>query len=300
MKKVLPSLVFFLVCATALTSARLSAQESPEPSPVHVGTQNPYKIGTQEQPVYAPEYVYFLKQKATHEWYICWSSYFDPLFMDENKVQSPQSSIIRETRETMWIYSVVPGHEYDIIDAVKEKTVQQQFEAWRRNPEYTKCPTLEEDCVYINRFIEYTGETLAEEAEDALAISKRYPTAVDLFDKFQDFYRVTSDGIYVTEGDCSSRSLKVYKLNHIIADSDELLKPAPGEQYLRLHISEIYNLVSTSNNEPFPNEPFPINPVPINPVPLRTEYYQTKNNATSWDLQSSDLTISRTPPSENH
>lgn|GEM_PF-4488192 len=56
MKNVLPSLVFFLVCTTALISTRLSAQESPEPSPIHVGTQNSYKIGTPEQPVYAPEY----------------------------------------------------------------------------------------------------------------------------------------------------------------------------------------------------------------------------------------------------
>lgn len=281
MKKVLPSLVFFLVCATALTSARLSAQESPEPSPIHVGTQNSYKIGTPEQPVYAPEYVYFLKQKATHEWYVWYSSYFDPLFMDENKVQSPQSSIIRDTRQTMWVYSVVPGHEYDIIDAVKEQKVQQQFEKWRKNTEYTKNPTLEEDCLYINRFQECTGGILA---DDASAIRKRYPTAVDLFDKFQNFYSVTSDGIYVTEDDCSSGTLKVYKLNHIIADSDELLKPAPGEQYLRLPISEIYNFASLSNNN----------------MPYFSQGYPENDNALSWDLQSSDLTISRTPPSESH
>ena len=289
MKKILPFLVCFLVCATALISTRLSAQESPEPSPVHVGTQNPYKIGTPEQPVYAPEYVYFLEQKAIHEWYIFYSSYFDPLFMDENQVQRPQSSIIRDARETMWMYFVVPGHENDIIDAVKEKKVQQQFEKWRKNPEYTKNPTLEEDCQYFNvaqELIQGTDTNTPSwqiRVNNAFEIKQRYPYAQELFEIFEKSFPAT----YLLH----QQHIKPDDVTH-----NTPFQPAPGEQYLRLPTSEIYTLPTS---EIPTSEIYIFASLSSNNISSNNTYPEN-DNAPSRDLQSSDLTISRTPPSENY
>ena len=167
--------------------------------------------------------------------------------------------------------------------------MQQQFEKWRKNPEYTKNPTLEEDCQYFNvaqELIQGTDTNTPSwqiRVNNAFEIKQRYPYAQELFEIFEKSFPAT----YLLH----QQHIKPDDVTH-----NTPFQPAPGEQYLRLPTSEIYTLPTS---EIPTSEIYIFASLSSNNISSNNTYPEN-DNAPSRDLQSSDLTISRTPPSENY
>ncbi|MFZ4116410.1 MAG: hypothetical protein ACOYK6_06765 [Chthoniobacterales bacterium] len=183
MKKFISFLICFLAASTPLLPLRLMAKGTAA-APVYVAQENPFKIGVApERPVYAPEFVFFLEKKAAHKHCSVYSDYYDSAFMAV-RWNGSTASIHRSGRSPNYTYSVIRGHEYDVICGLQSEKVQKEFNAWRNSREWTQNPTLEEDCQYITSIVQSNSA-------DAAAIKARYPEAQELFAKF-DKYTYTS------------------------------------------------------------------------------------------------------------
>lgn len=175
MKYLLP-----VLCALAVfSSVNLMAQSDPNnsstPPPaapaVHVGQNNPYKIGTAEDPVIAKEYLAFLTTKAgAHQ--ATTTPFYDNSFMVKNSWDRFGSHVISNPNACISFtinspdhcsFDLLIGHENDIIDGVQSEQVQKGFNVWRQNP------TVSELCDYMNNQIAGNNEAVK-------AIKSRYPT----------------------------------------------------------------------------------------------------------------------------
>ena len=178
-----------LLCVViAFASSGLLAQESSAPlvangdssSAVrHVGgayipgpelslEDSPFAIGYPDNPVTAEEYAAFLNTMAfkDHSWFN--SDYYEPFMAtDQDWFNRPEATIQRTGKYSPYHYSVLPGHETDIIDSVTSEYVRCTFSWWRM------APTDQELCDYIND----KEEGRDEEAED---IRDRYWSRGDL------------------------------------------------------------------------------------------------------------------------
>ena len=148
MKKIL----FPLVCLALLCSYHLSAQEESSACSVrHYSAHNqttffnagidmrPMPIGTPSWPVTVEEYCRFLNDMAPadHGW--GGSVYYESAFMnnDYDLWTAPNKCIYRTGNAPHYQYTVISGHENDIIDAVTRDTnplynyIPSQFEEWR-------------------------------------------------------------------------------------------------------------------------------------------------------------------------
>ncbi len=87
------------------------------------------------------------------------------------------AAIYRTGTSGSYSYSVIPGHENDIIDAVYYQSIQQEFNGWRaaKAAELAKNPTRQELCDYINDKI--AGQLDPSYLEKATEIQSRYPQA---------------------------------------------------------------------------------------------------------------------------
>ena len=116
----------------ALFSSSLLAQQ-------HRGTRNQYKIGTSDSPVLAPEYKDFLNDKSSSDKSWTGSIYYDGSFMKASNnwgwLNDANPAIYRTGTRGSYLYSVIPDHENDIIDAVSLQSIQQKFNAWRAEKE---------------------------------------------------------------------------------------------------------------------------------------------------------------------
>lgn len=147
-KNILPFVFYSLLIA----SISLMAQSTDTAVPaVHVGRNNFYKLGTPDDPVSAAEFRAFLcaKNIESHENY----TFYDPSFMTTSLSWFSRSSACIEYHEPMLIrmapismrypeemgiYQVIAGRENYIIDGVQSQLVQNEFAAWRQNPQATE------------------------------------------------------------------------------------------------------------------------------------------------------------------
>jgi len=204
-------LVMVLVSSSLFAQAvpsTTSEADSSVPAVRHVGPsdptnfftagydQAPKTIGSEEDPVTADEYCAFLNTRAEDDWsYFSYSSsYYESSFMstDRDWTSSPNATIQRTGNGRLnkynlnrsWFggkgftYTVIPGHETDIIDAVSSSVVQKEFQEWRKNP------TVLELCEYFTMIVSnrlYVQvekfEIASEEWRSAKAIMNRYPDA---------------------------------------------------------------------------------------------------------------------------
>ena len=212
MKKFLPSLCLVIAVTSSGLFAQAASDMVPETSPArHVGPsdptnyftagydQTPPLIGSEENPVTADEYCAFLNAKAEDDWSFFSSSYYEPSFMstDRDWTRSPNATIQRTGYARVnkyhlgrnvfggkgFIYTVLPGHRADIIDAVSSTTVQKEFRHWRKNP------TVQELGEYLNDIANYRinvkteeQQAVQERLDAADAIESSYPeTAAEAF-----------------------------------------------------------------------------------------------------------------------
>ncbi|MCX6958340.1 MAG: hypothetical protein NT164_07380 [Verrucomicrobiae bacterium] len=187
MKKI-NQIIHLLFLSIALFSSALLAQQAPPVTAqgVHLGTKNKYSIGTSDTPVLAPEYKDFLNDKSSSDRPWIESSYYDSSFMNASNNWSWQNNskaaIYRTGTSGNYSYSVISGHENDIIDAVYSQRIQQEFNSWRdanaAAAELAKNPTLQELCDYINDKI--AGKLDPSYLDKATEIQNRYPNAAGL------------------------------------------------------------------------------------------------------------------------
>ena len=135
----------------------------------------PYAIGDISNPVSAEEYVAFLNTMTfkDHSWYF--SSYYESNYMatDQDWFRSPNATIRRTSKSSYYQYSVLAGHETDIIDSVSAMEVQTEFHRWRKNPtvqelrDYIndKCERLDEEALLIKNCHPYTSQGIWEQAD---------------------------------------------------------------------------------------------------------------------------------------
>ncbi|MFZ4115561.1 MAG: hypothetical protein ACOYK6_02415 [Chthoniobacterales bacterium] len=264
--------------------------------PKHVGTQNLYKIGTQEHPVYALEYNIFLNKQAAYDDEI--SEYFDRTFMtaenpylkDGQIKPGIVASIYRLGFAPNYTYAVINGHECDIIDGVYSNKIQKEFNAWREGPEWTKNPTLAEDCRYIWSLI----RTGSHDSEDAKNLRDKYPQAQDLFHNFDTaccpakYYTTGPDSDYLSYADCFAScdvnaqvwTKRILILPAITKNSEGDNEPRPKDQITSIEP------VSGQQELRFGSE-----------LDLDTNHFsdQQFSNRTSEAYKPSDLAIGRTP-----
>lgn len=126
MKKIL-LITFLLFCISVLGGQRPL---------VHLGTENEHPIGNKD--ISAKVYLLFLKEKATGEEYsyLHFSKYCEYSFMDTKRFSCNMSCI---KQRTVWSterkcyyydYSMILGHENDIIDALSSRDTQREFNLW--------------------------------------------------------------------------------------------------------------------------------------------------------------------------
>ena len=125
------------------TSLLVQAQDTSAPIHYH-GYWDNYLIGSSENPVTATEYCEFLKYQvaliyqitggrpeAGTEW-----KYYDSSFMssDQDWFSPSHPCCINRSRWRLkgYDFSVVSGHENDIIDAVWRLSIQKEFNEWRK------------------------------------------------------------------------------------------------------------------------------------------------------------------------
>lgn len=175
MKKIALISSLFLFVATVVVQA----------ASVHVGMENKYSIGNKDVP--AKVYVLFLEAKASSEKVSLWNSskYYESSFMKTdhgwwsnkdaciertNKMPIPDSSFY----DSHYSYSLISGHEDDIIDALSSQEVQKEFNEWYAD--WLRNPTWSEVCEYINDKLK--GHFDAEYEKRASEIAQRYSEAL--------------------------------------------------------------------------------------------------------------------------
>lgn len=196
MKKI-SQIIHLLFLSIALFSSALLAQQAPPVTAqgVHLGTKNKYSIGTSDTPVLAPEYKDFLNAQSSSDRPWIESSYYDSSFMNASNNWSwqnnPKAAIYRDDTSGdftyrdptsgTYYYSVISGHENDIIDAVYSQSIQQEFNSWRdanaaeAAAKLLRNPTRQELCDYINDKI--AGKLDPSYLDKATEIQNRYPKA---------------------------------------------------------------------------------------------------------------------------
>lgn len=179
MKKITQSIHLLLLTIVLFSSVLLAQQASPVTGQeVHLGTKNKYSIGTSDTPVLAPEYINFLNDKSDGDHPLIESGYYDSSFMNTSKnwnwENNPHAAIYRTGTSGNYFYSVISGHENDIIDAVYYTSIQQEFNAWRaaKAAALAKNPTRQELCDYINDKI--AGQLDPSYLDKATGIQNRY------------------------------------------------------------------------------------------------------------------------------
>ena len=193
MKKI-NQIIHLLLLTVALGSSALLAQQAPAASneDIQLGAANRYTIGTSSNPVRATEYCDYLNAMAPNDRPWIESNYYDSSFMNTSKNWSwqnnPNAAIYRTGKSGSYSYSVISGHENDIIDGVYSQSIQQQFESWRaanaaaaaavKAAELAKNPTRQELCDYINDKI--AGQLDPSYLDKATEIQNRYPNAAGL------------------------------------------------------------------------------------------------------------------------
>ena len=183
----------YLIClAIVLSTASLLAQtiSNDASAPRHYGTQNQFPIG--EKDITAAEYCQYLSDTVSHE--SCWfySHYYDSSFITTDQLLDWESSSKACIKRAGWspnyTYTVVPGHENDIIDAVYAADIQCEFLDWRKNP------TEQELCDYLNDKI--AGRLDASYLAKASAFENRYPeTSPILFQIVDQMVQEIYDGV---------------------------------------------------------------------------------------------------------
>ncbi len=177
MKKI-NQIIQLLFLTIALCSSSLLAQQN-------LGTSNKYKIGTSDTPVLAPEYKDFLNAQSSSDRPWIESSYYDSSFMNASNNYSWQNNskaaIYRTGTSGNYSYSVISGHENDIIDAIYSQSIQQEFNSWRdanaaeAAAKLLRNPTRQELCDYINDKI--AGKLDPSYLDKATEIQNCYPKA---------------------------------------------------------------------------------------------------------------------------
>ena len=149
--------ILHLFCAVlAFASSGLLAQENPDslvangdsssevrhvaarfvPCPVPDYDAGPCPIGDKKHPVTADEYTDFLNMMAfkDHSWFS--SDYYEISYMvtDQDWLDFSNATIRRTGQNPPYQYSVMPGHETDIIDSVSYAETQYMFQEWRKDP----------------------------------------------------------------------------------------------------------------------------------------------------------------------
>jgi hypothetical protein len=189
--------IFKMICLLmSLFSSCLLAQEkvgiatlpSSAPPVHHVGIDNYYKIGTEENPVTANEYCAFLNSEKeavdgkTNAGYGNYMYFYDSTFMncgyslnsfwEHTSVQ--KNDCITRLNEYHFRYSVIEGRGDYIIDGLERWSIPlcpkspmspqmkiQKFNNWRKNP------SAQDICTYLNDKIEGRDE-------DAVTIKNQY------------------------------------------------------------------------------------------------------------------------------
>jgi len=181
MKISLALICLVVTLGTADLLAQQDSSNSSVPTPVvHVGAGSArHRIGSAENPVTAQEYCAFLM--SDHN---CWRNsyytaylFYDGAFMGTdayfNKTSSNPSIHCKMPPhwwgDSTYKYTVVPGHEDDIIDAVFYEKCKTYFDAWRGTP------SVGELYDYVSAMVDYNIYRKTSSLEAAIAIKKRYP-----------------------------------------------------------------------------------------------------------------------------
>jgi len=195
-----------LCLVVALSSSSLFAQENPNslaggeasssevrhvggrfiPCPVPAYDAGPCAIGNKENPVNALEYTAFLNTMSFKDCNWFGSDYYESCFMatDQDWMSSSNATIQRKGNSSHYQYTVMPGHETDIIDSVSLANVRYEFNKWRQNP------TTRKICDYIND----RSEGRLEEAE---ALKAPYLDTMDLWGSMStDFHDQLQSQVY--------------------------------------------------------------------------------------------------------
>ncbi len=192
-KNILP----FVFSTLVLTSVSLIGQNTsagPSAPALHVGTSNPYKIGTSDDPVTVDEYCAYLNTKAVADlckddrghYIIPVPYHYDSSFMVVRTwIGIGPTACIKRTgwpHVLGWYsYSAIAGCNKEIIDGVQSQQVQEEFNAWRQNPLTTEL------CDYMSA--EISGDTAT-----SMAIKDRYsktnPPILDQLTQYANNYKL--------------------------------------------------------------------------------------------------------------
>ncbi|MBM3857906.1 MAG: hypothetical protein FJ390_08125 [Verrucomicrobia bacterium] len=134
MKKLFSSLFSVILFFCAVATSLLGQQ-------VHVGTQNQYPIGNSD--VSTKIFLFFLQQQSIQ-------GYADDPFMTspDNWLGNAKASIQYTGKAPNYTYSIILGHEEDVIDGVNSADIQNQFNGWYAN--WMNNPTRQEVSDYFS------------------------------------------------------------------------------------------------------------------------------------------------------
>jgi len=148
--------------------------------PLHLGTTNQYPIGNKD--VSAKVYMLFLEKfnGVEESGLFNASKFYDSSFMTgEELVFLNSQACIREAKiqkddhKKYYTYTLIPGHEEDIIDTLNSQEVQREFNNWY--DEWMKNPTWSEVCDYWNNLF-----SLDHNYDVVEKMMKKYPNATSL------------------------------------------------------------------------------------------------------------------------
>ena len=181
MKNILSLICLVITLGTTSLLAQVREDDSlTSASALHVGAgASRHSIGSAENPVTAEEYCAFL-MSDNNTWrdnYYNAYLFYDGSFMTTdayfNKTSSHPSIHCQMPPhwwgDSTYMYTVVPGHENDIIDAVFYKDCKAYFDAWRATP------SVAELYDYISAMVDYNIYRKTASLEAAIAMRKCYP-----------------------------------------------------------------------------------------------------------------------------
>ena len=145
MKKIISLLCYLLLCSSCLVAQEKSSTDqvrhfSPRLEVAPGLDLSPNPIGSPSNPVTVQEYCKFLNDMAPRDYAWGGSDYYESAFMntDQDWWSSSHKCIYRTGRSPHFHYTVISGHENDIIDAVTHNPnplynhVAGQFKEWRK------------------------------------------------------------------------------------------------------------------------------------------------------------------------
>lgn len=175
MKKLLLLLSLSSLLLIKNLTAQEASMETPEntlavPTPLHLGINNGYPIGSESSPVTLQEYVIFLTMHNALD---------VTSYEDHTIVSNTPDSYITSTKhinsnseDYYFTYTLRPNSENIIIDAVSSPQEQEWFQSWRAHP------TAAELCQYINNTIEDLRMNTSLHAEENTLLEQCYPQAL--------------------------------------------------------------------------------------------------------------------------